>query len=122
MKNDVNLFNAVIVGENGENPDLVFFVVEGNRLHAVDRQVANLKKGQSKPEQILPLMREALKALIAYSDEKVEPHILDVDWATFSGPNEQTLLVGKIEHIFRHLHHNYRNELSSMIHHKQSAS
>lgn len=118
VENEVHLFNAAVVGEN---PDSAF-IVEGDRLHAVDQRVADLKKDKSNPKQVLPLMKEGLKALAKFAKGKVEPHFVNIDFAAISGqPNERALLIGKIENIFLHLPHNERNKLSSLIHHRQAA-
>jgi hypothetical protein len=119
METNDNLFNAA---EIGENPDTEF-VVEGKHLHAVDAKVAHERKDKSDPKIVLPLIREALKALIKYAQGKVEAHFLDVDLKQFDGkPDEEAQLRHKIEHIFSHLHHHDRNELSSLIHHGKSNS
>lgn len=119
MENNANLFNATVIGENPETA----FLVDGNHLHAVEQSIADQKKNKSDPKQIIPLMRDALKALIKFSEGKVEPHFLDIDWKAISGqPNEEELLVKKIYHIYSHLPHHDRNDLSSLIHHKQSSS
>jgi len=117
MKNNENLFNAA---EIGENPDTAF-IVEENHLHAVEQSVADQKKDQSDSKKVLPLMREALKALIQYASGKVESHFLEVDWKMLQGkPDEQEQLVHKIHNIYSHLPHHDRNELSTLIHHKQA--
>lgn len=117
MDNNDHLFNAAVVGEN---PDTAF-IVEGNRLHAVEKSVAERKKESSEPKKVLPLLRNALKALIAYSEGKVEGHFLDIDWTAYENkPNEQSQLIWKINQIYGHLPHHDHNELCSMIHHKQA--
>lgn len=119
MENNENLFNAAVVGEN---PDTAF-IVEGNHLHAVEQRIADQKKEQSSPQKVVPLMREALKALIKFAEGKVEAHFLEIDWSGISNqPTEQEQLVHKIENIFTHLPHHDRNYLSSLIHHKQGTS
>lgn len=115
MVNNANLFNAAVIGENPETA----FLVENNHLHAVEQRIADQKKDKSNPKKVVPLMREALKALIEFANGKVEPHFLDVDWDSFSDQaNAQEQIVDKIHHIFSHLPHHDRNELSSLIHHK----
>lgn len=115
MANNDNLFNAAIVGEN---PDTAF-LVEGNRLHAVEKSIADLRKDKSSPQLVIPMIRNALKALIVFAAGKVENHFLEVDWKAFTDKsNEQALLVLKIGQIYSHLPHHDHNELSSMIHHK----
>ena len=119
MENNEHLFNAAEVGENPETA----FIVEGKRLHAVEQSVADQKKDKSDPKQVLPLMRDALKALIQYSQGKVESHFLEVDWKMIQGKqDEQMQLAHKIYSIYSHLPHHDRNELSSLIHHKQANS
>jgi hypothetical protein len=117
MKNNGGLFNAA---EIGENPDTAFNV-EGNHLHAVDQSIADRQKDKSDPRQVLPLMREALKALIQYAQGKVESHFLEIDWKIIEGKeDEQKQLIHKIQNIYTHLPHHDRNELSSLVHHKQA--
>ncbi len=115
---DINLFNAAVVGEN---PDAAFFV-EGEHLHAADARVVSLKKEKSKPELTLPLLRNALKALIKFAEGKVENHFLEVDWKGIAGKDEQPALISKIDHIYSHLPHQERKQLSSLIHHSKSMS
>lgn len=115
MESNDNLFNAAIVGEN---PDTAF-LAEGNRLHAVEKSVAESKKDKSDPKKVVPLIRNALKALIVYAGGKVEGHFLEVDWKALNDkPNEQALLVLKLHQIYSHLPHHDHNELCSLIHHK----
>lgn len=117
MENNENLFNAAVIGEN---PDTAF-IADGNRLHAVEQSVAALEKNKSDPKKVLPLVRNALKALIVYAKGKVEEHFLEVDWKALSDkPNEQSQLVMKLHQIYSHLPHHEHNELCSLIHHKQS--
>src|SRR5262249_11728968 len=117
MENNQNLFNAA---EVGENPDTAF-IVEGGRLHAVEQRIGDQKKDKSDPKKVVPLMREALKALIQYAQGKVGAHFLEVDWKMLQDkPDEQSQLVHKIHNICSHLPHHNRNELSSLIHHKQA--
>lgn len=119
MEKNENLFNAAEVGENPETA----FIVEGKRLHAVEQSIADQKKDKSDPKLVLPLMREALKTLIQYSEGKVESHFLEVDWKMIQGKSdEQKQLVHKIYNIYSHLPHHDRNELSSLIHHKHANS
>ena len=113
---DVNLFNAVVIGEN---PEAAFFV-EGNKLHAVDERVAALKKEKSSPDRLLPLVRSALKTLLKKAQGKIAPHILDMDLRALEGhPNELAELTVRIETIYSHLPHHERNQLSSLVHHAQ---
>lgn len=119
MKENVNLYNAAIIGENSE----LGFIVDGSRLHAVELHVASLKKEKSDPELVLPLMRDALKALIKFAYGKVPTHVTEIDLKEISlKPNEHDQLIEKILHIFKHLSHQERNELSSLIHHKQGTA
>jgi hypothetical protein len=119
MEMNDNIFNAAEIGENPATE----FIAEGKRLHAVEARVAHEQKDKSDPKIVLPLIREALIALIQYAQGKVESHFLDVDLKQFDGkPDEEVQLRGKIEHIFSHLHHHDRNELSSLIHHRKSNS
>jgi hypothetical protein len=114
MENHINLYNAAVVGENPQ----AAYLVEGGRLHAVEKSVAELKKDQCDPEKTLPLIREGLKALITFAKGKAEPHFLEVDWKAMTGKNEQAQLIDKIKHIYGHLPHHDRNTLSTLIHHK----
>ena len=67
-------------------------------------------------------MRDALKALISFSEGKVEPHFLEIDWDSLTDDlDEQSQLIHKIHNIYTHLPHHERNELSSLIHHKTSS-
>lgn len=118
MKNNKNLFNAAVIGENPETA----FLVEGDHLRAVEKSIADLKKDKkSDPKNILPLMRNALKELIIFAEGKVEKHFLEIDWKTLTDqPNEQSRLVSIIHNIYSHLPHHEHNELSSLIHHKQA--
>lgn len=116
MENNNQLFNAAVVGENSESA----FIIEGNRLHAVEKSIADQKRDKSDPKKVIPLLRDALNGIIAFAKGKVEEHFIEVDLKMMEGKsNEQALLVSKIVHIFSHLPHNERNELSSLIHHKQ---
>lgn len=113
MEKDINLANAAVVAEN---PDTAF-VVEGKRLHAVDERVADLKKENANPDQIISLMQEALQALVEFAQDKVESHFLDIDQPI----QDQPQLIAKIEQIYTHLPHLDRQKLSSLIHHSQIA-
>lgn len=116
MENNVNLFNATVIGEN---PETALIILEGNRLHAVEQSVANLKQDESDPEKLLILTRDALKALIAFAQGKIEAHFLEVDWDDLSSQeDEQARLISKTHDIFFHLPHHFRNELSALVHHK----
>ena len=110
-----NLFNAAVIGENPQ----AAFIADGKRLHAVEQHIADLKKDQSKLEIILPLMRDALNALLEFSKEKLPRSFTEFDQKSISlQPNEKDQLIEKIVNIYTHLHHHDRNELSSLIHHK----
>lgn len=116
MNSTDNLYNAAVIGENAE----MAFIVEGKHLHAVEKHVADLKKDKSNPKVVVPLIRDALKALMVYAEGKVPPSFIkDTDLKTVSlKPNEQEQLIEKIFNIYTHLHHQDRNYLSSLIHHK----
>lgn len=117
MKFNVQLFNAAVVGENDDD---IAYIIENDRLHAVEPHIAELKKNLSSPELILPALRDALKALVKFSKGKVEAHLLEMAPTTSAKQNnERALLVSMIKHIFKHLPHHDRNDLSSLIHHKQ---
>lgn len=119
MEKNEHLFNAA---EIGENPDTAF-IIEGKRLHAVEKSVADQKKDKSDPKLVLPLIRDSLKALIQYAQGKVESHFLEIDWKMIQGkPDEQAQLIHKIHNIYSHLPHHDRNELSSLVHHKAASS
>lgn len=115
MANNDGLYNAAVVAEN---PDAAF-IVENGRLHAVEKRVAALKKDQSDPKNVLPLMRNALQALLQFASGKLSASYNEL---ISMKPNEQDQLIEKINHIYLHLHHNDRNKLSSMIHHKAEKS
>lgn len=112
MNHDENLFNAVMIAENPESA----FLVEGNRLHAVEQHIAERKKEKSNPNLVLPLMRNALQALVKYTQDNVSPSSGEVIVSLQA--NEHDQLVEKIKHIFDHLPKHIRNDLSSLIHHK----
>lgn len=112
-----NIFNAVVIAENCENPS-VDFIVDGNHLHAVEDHVAKLRKAQSNPELVLPMMREALKALVQFSEGKVPTPFTEL--VSIKG-SEKDQIFEKITAIYFHLPHHFRNELSSLIHHRQTA-
>lgn len=111
MDYNKDLYNAAVIGENPESA----FLVEDGHLHAVEQHVASLKKDKSNPELVLPLMRNALNALLSYAKGKVSSTTTDM---ISLKPNEQNQLIEKIFAIYTHLPHHDRNELSSMIHHK----
>jgi hypothetical protein len=114
-KNQLNLFNAAVIGEN---PEASFIVEQDNQLHAVEQHVADLKKAQSDPKKLIPLMREALKVLIPFATGKVPAHFLDIDWESFTKlANEEELLIHHITNIYTHLPHQDRMSLSRLIHH-----
>lgn len=115
MANNQSLFNAAVIGEN---PD-ASFIVEGNRLHAVEASIAKQKTEQSNPAKLLPLIQQALESLINYGQGKVEPHFLEMEEDSFENDaDEEAHLIHQIHSIFSHLPHHDRNELSSLIHHK----
>lgn len=118
MKSD-DLHNAAVIAENHED---VAFLAEGNLLHAVEKHVADLQSEKNQPELVLPLMRKALQALLKYAAGKVPPPVTYVDLHLISlKPDEQDQLIEKIVKIYSHLPRFERNELSSLIHHKQLA-
>lgn len=120
MQKDIHLFNATVVGEN---PESAFIVLEGNRLHAVELAVADLKKDQSNPKIILPLMREGLNSLVQFAQGKVPPHFTEIQWEEMKGQSdEQARLVHAILNIYSHLPHHDRMHLSSLIHHRQQTA
>lgn len=104
-----NLFNATVVGEN---PDAAF-LVENGKLHAVEQHVADLKKEKSADKAVLPLMRDALNALVKFAEGRVPPHFLEV---ISLEANEREQLMEKIVAIYQHLSHHDRHELSTLIH------
>lgn len=108
------LFNAVVIAEN---PDAAF-IAEGNRLHAVEQHVADLKKDKSDPKIVLPLMRDALTALNQFAEGKVPQHFIEM---VSLKSKERDQLIEKIESIYAHLSHHDRNELSTLIHHKKAS-
>ena len=119
MEFDKNLYNAAVIGENGDMPD-VAFIVEGNRLHAVEQRIADQKKEKSKSELVLPLMREALKALLKFAQRNAYEPSTDRGLKEISlKPNEQDQLIEKIKELYWHLSHKDRNQLCSLIHHPQ---
>lgn len=118
-KQNTNLANAAVMGENPDSG----FIVEGKRLHAVERSVAALKNQNNTLGELISIMREALKALIIYADGKVEPHFLEIAQNTLEREGENpSELMTKLEQIYRHLPHHDRNDLNSMIHHPQKSS
>lgn len=121
MENNDLLFNAAMIGENHE----ASFVLDGvkkNRLHAVDKTIADQRSDSSNPKLLIPCFRDALKALIKLASGKVESHFLEVDWKLIQGkPDEQQQITHIIHNIYTHLPHHDRNELSTLIHHKQNS-
>lgn len=117
MEDNINLANAAIVGENPETA----FVVNGTLLHAVDSNVADFEKDNSDPEQVVPLLRNALQALIEFADRKVPPHFIEMgEQLIMDESDDKNELINKIEQIFTHLPRHERQHLSSMIHHRQT--
>ena len=115
MAPNQDLFNAAVIAENGE----MSFIAEGNQLHAVEKQVAALKKDKNDPKVVLPLMRKAFQALLNYAQGKVPAAFTGIEHTISLKPEEHDQLVEKIVNIYTHLHHNDRLQLSSLIHHKQ---
>jgi hypothetical protein len=117
MRNDLDLYNATVVGENPES----IFLAEDDHLHAVEEHIAEQKKEKCQPELVLPLMRKALIALEKFAKEKVPTQFKDVDIKAISlKEDEKDQLIEKIKNIYSLLPHHVRNELSSLIHHKQN--
>lgn len=117
MATNIHLFNAAVIGENPETA----FILKGDHLHAVEQSVADQIKDKNESNKVLSSIREALKALISYSQGKVEAHFLEIGKNSFSNQkDEQTHLIHQIRNIYTHLPHHNRNDLSSLIHHKQS--
>lgn len=114
MSDNINLENAVEIAENAETA----FIVEGKRLHAVDPRVANLKKEKCKPEQLMPMMFEALNALIVFAEGKVPPHFIEIaKKVAAEKTSSQLAVVSGVLQIYSHLHHQDRNKLSGLVHH-----
>lgn len=116
MEFNDNLYNAAVIGENPE----AAFIVEGKHLHAVDDQIALIKKDKHDPKLTVPLMRDAWKVLLKYAEGRVPKHFIE-DVVSLR-PKEEDQLIEKIAHLYSHLPHHARNELSSLIHHKQAAA
>jgi hypothetical protein len=115
MQFDENLFNAAIVGENPE----MAFIVEGKRLHAVEKRVALREQAKSNLQLVLPLMRNALQALVEFAKAKVPSQFTSFDLKEISlQPTEYDQLIEKMRNIYSHLPHTDRRDLSSLIHHK----
>ncbi len=115
MKFDIRLYNATVVGENPGGT----FMADGNKLHAIEEHVAQLKKEACSPETVNPLLREALKGLIEYSNGKSHSESSNIDLNQISlKPTEKDQLIEKIVHMYSHLSHHNRMELSTLIHHK----
>lgn len=113
--NKLDLDNAVVIAENPETA----FIVESNRLHAVDQRVSEQREDHN-PEHILPLMKKALQALINYAEHKVPPHFVEMGKELVNQSKaDESEFVEKIRQIYSHLPRHARNELSSLVHHKQ---
>jgi hypothetical protein len=110
---NVPLYNATVVGENPE----ASFIIEGERLHALEPRVASLRSDSSTPGHVLSALREALRELVQFSEGKVPPHFVNIDWSSVS--DDPASLISKIHQIYYHLPHQDRNHLSSLIHHSQ---
>ncbi len=118
MNSSDDLYNAAVIGENGNNPD-VTFIAEGKRLHAVEEHIAKLKKDKADPKLVLPLMRNAYKVILDFARRTMPETFDEIELKEISlKPEEKDQLIEKIQHIYQHLHHRDRNELSSLIHHK----
>jgi hypothetical protein len=114
MKLNENLYNAAVIGENAESAD-VAFIVEGKRLHAVEKSVAELEKEKSNPKLVLNLLRDAYTELQKFASGKAPQKF--IDFISLKA-EEYDQLLEKIANIYFHLPHSDRNELSSLIHHK----
>ena len=77
--------------------------------------VANHRQKQSDPKVVLPVMIDALQALVDFATGKVESHFLDIDFNYLIEADEK-VTIDKVIHIYRHLPHSARNELSSCVH------
>lgn len=118
MKEQADLFNAAVVGEN---PEMAFTVLEGDHLHAIEPSIAEQKGGQIDAAKVTSLLRGAFKALSQFAEGKVEAQLLEIDWEGLAErPGEREELISKIRHVFVHLPHHDRNTLSSLIHHRQA--
>lgn len=112
---ETNLCNAVVIAENPE----MYFIVEGNRLHAVEELVSELKMEESKDEIVLPKMRDALTAISKFAQGKVYDHFIDEEKNISLKPTEREQIIEKILNIYSHLPHHDKIHLSSLVHHKQ---
>ena len=110
---NIHLRNAAVICEN---PDVVL-LAEGDHLHAVESRIAELKKDKCMPAALIPLMRNAHTALVQFTTGIVDAQILD---AVSLKANEMEQLKEKIRNIYAHLPHHVKNQLCSMIHHKQA--
>lgn len=118
MEFNENLFNAAVVGENGDSPNIAF-IAEKNRLHAVEQHIADKQKNKSDPKVVVPLMRDALNALLQFAKGKIPSQFVEVDLKAISlKPDEQEQFIEKLKNIYTHLPHQERNKLMSLIHHK----
>jgi hypothetical protein len=117
-KNQIKLGNAAVVGEN---PEATFIIEENNMLHAVDPGVANLK-GKNSSTEIIPILKESLQSLLEFSQGKISPELIEAGQKILN-EKESTLetVISQIEHIYQHLPHHDRNELSSLIHHSEQS-
>ena len=101
----------------------MFFCREAQALGNAGEHIAVLDFSIRKHRaDLLQAIREGLQALIHFSRGKVEPHFLEENTKSFSGEEEEiSQVASQIHNIYSHLPHHYRNELSSLIHHKQSS-
>lgn len=115
MEYNKELYNAVIIAEN---PEMGFLIKDG-LLHPVEPSVAHLKK-EDHSSALLPIMRKALDKLSNYAKDKVEPHFVDSEKNLSLKPEEKNQIIEKIGNIYHHLPRHFRNDLSSLVHHKQN--
>lgn len=114
MEDNIHLENAVEMAENTETS----FIVEGDRLHAVDPKVASYRKDKSNPKLMMPMMVKALNALIDFAEGKVPPHFIEIAKNIATKENEDPLtLVSGVVQIYSHLPHYEKNKLSGLVHH-----
>jgi hypothetical protein len=107
----VSLTNAVVVAENSG----AAFMAEGPKIHAIDQVIATHRKEKSDPKVVVPLMVDALLALVEFAQGRVESHFLDIDVNSLS-KSDMKKVISKLLQVYSHLHHHDRNELSAMVH------
>jgi hypothetical protein len=115
---NIDLFNAAVIGENHE---AFFLLEEDGHLHAVEKLIAEHKIDQKQRTKVLEKIKEAKKALHAFARGKIEAHFLNDEPASYVNEKEEReQIVTQIHNIYYHLPHHFRNELSSLIHHKHT--